>query len=163
MSEQTKTSIRGFQYTRYRETQGASQETIAYTATIVRDGREVGKVFNAGGGGADMQTWADREDREAFQNAARAEYPDATDGFHAVELLSGALAGMAEMTAFLRRKRSWVVFVPSDGYVASLRYGKPDRTVSLHRLAASEPDAQVFDRNTETFVPLSAFLRGEES
>lgn len=157
----TTTSLRGFQYTRHHEFQEVSQKTIAYTATITRNGREVGAVHNAGRGGADMQTWGTPADRVAFEDTARAEYPDAASASDAVELLSQLLAGMAEITALLRRKRSWVVYVPSDGDVATLRYGRPVRTSSLHRLVATEPDAEVFDKESELYVPVSTFLGAE--
>ncbi len=94
-----------------------SEETVAYSATITKDGAEVGTVTNDGHGGADLPRFTDRATEAAFEEAAQSACPDAGDPFWATEdfleslhqhaLLAAEIDQVAAKQAVLQR--------PSDG------------------------------------------------
>ncbi len=77
-----------FAYRNIRIDERMSQETLAFTGDITRDGLTVGTVRNDGTGGADFWFFPAREDQVAFEEAAMASFPDAGGRFAAQEELS---------------------------------------------------------------------------
>lgn len=64
----------GFAITGYREHGG--EETIAFTATLTRDGKPVASVRNDGRGGCNLFAFQVREAGDAWTALARASFPD---------------------------------------------------------------------------------------
>ena len=92
------TGMSDFQYRNFSISESLSEETLAFTAQILRDGVVVGTVSNDGRGGADMWRFANRNDRIAFEEAAVAAHPQAHGRFDAQEMFSATLFETAMTT-----------------------------------------------------------------
>ena len=98
----TFTSIGGFTYNDLCIDDRASEETLAFSAAVTRDGMPSGIVRNDGHGGCDVVRLDSGVDQRAFEALAVERHPDC-DPFTAAELLSADLFARAAHVAAVER------------------------------------------------------------
>lgn len=148
----------GYRLTNLREYPAMSQETIAYTATITKDGTKVGTVRNDGCGGADFADLNDREATEAFQAAATQTYPSAHSPFEAQEELLLALHSHALMAREMNKVAKTETPLQKPDYGDWLETGTyctvphPDaEQVEAEMVKEGRTDWRIWDRSAGDF------------
>lgn len=152
----------GFRVTKLQEYKGLSQETMAFSAILTKDGKPYAEITNDGHGGADMVNplpgkapaggWAD------FMtpiNEAAAKVRG--DDFMAFESFIGDLVEHAVVVAEMNRKRNLCYRLPADGdfwETGAYRYvpSKYNQAQAREAIKRDLPGAMFWDKKAGDFV-----------